>query len=496
MAVIDGTPNADYLYGDTSDDVMKGKAGNDQIFADAGADKLYGDEGDDYLNTFVGEYNDYSWLALDTGKNYAYGGSGNDLIDTIAGDVIDGGRGEDEVDVYFNGWTKAIDIDLTKDAATRLAKLSGSKFTSVEVFSVGGTDFNDHVTLGTSGKSGLIQATAEGFGGNDVLTGGSGYNKLYGGEGNDVLKGKDGDDTLEGGLGDDKIDGGHGNDTVTYFEAVDAVTVDLKITKAQNTGGAGKDTLTSIENLTGGSRDDVLKGTDAANTIRGYLGNDTLYGRGGDDRLLAGRGNDVLDGGDGKDTALFGSDTRYGVTVDLTKSGVQTIYRLPSGPVQTVKLTSIENLSGTISDDSLKGNKSANILTGLDGNDVLDGGSGDDILNGGLGQDTLTGGYGKDRFVYSGLDDSNTAFSDTITSFAREDKIDLSAIDANAGKSGDQAFKFVDHFTGKSGQLALVHNAQIGLDVIQGDVNGDKHADFAIILGTGHAAIDATSFVL
>ena len=62
---------------------------------------------------------------------------------------------------------------------------------------------------------------------------------------------------------------------------------------AQDTGGAGSDTLTNIENLTGSAHDDTLTGDANANTLSGLAGDDTLQG---------GAGNDTLDGGDGTAT--------------------------------------------------------------------------------------------------------------------------------------------------------------------------------------------------
>jgi Ca2+-binding RTX toxin-like protein len=76
------------------------------------------------------------------------------------------------------------------------------------------------------------------------------------------------------------------------------VTVSLEIVGAQNTDGAGSDTLTGIENLTGSS------------------GSDVLTGDAGDNTLIGGAGNDTLDGGDGIDTASYASATSA-VTVSL-----------------------------------------------------------------------------------------------------------------------------------------------------------------------------------
>ena len=83
---------------------------------------------------------------------------------------------------------------------------------------------------------------------------------LTGDAGNNVLGGLDGDDLLNGGAGDDILVGGDGNDTASYADAASAVTVSLAIAAAQNTGGAGTDTLIAIENLTGSNFNDTLTG--------------------------------------------------------------------------------------------------------------------------------------------------------------------------------------------------------------------------------------------
>ena len=63
------------------------------------------------------------------------------------------------------------------------------------------------------------------------------------------LTGSDFDDTLEGNAGNNVIVGGAGADTVSYAHAAAGVTVSLAMTKAQNTMGAGSDTLSGFENI-------------------------------------------------------------------------------------------------------------------------------------------------------------------------------------------------------------------------------------------------------
>ncbi|MGI9328122.1 MAG: DUF4347 domain-containing protein, partial [Pseudomonadales bacterium] len=73
-----------------------------------------------------------------------------------------------------------------------------------------------------------------------------------------VINGTAGDDVLASGAGDDVIDGLAGYDTVDYGAATSAVTVDLTITTAQDTGGAGIDTFSSIEGVIGSTYNDTF----------------------------------------------------------------------------------------------------------------------------------------------------------------------------------------------------------------------------------------------
>ncbi len=61
-------------------------------------------------------------------------------------------------------------------------------------------------------------------------------------------------------------------------------TVDLSISKAQNTG-QGRDQLRSIENVETSGGKDHLVGSNAANILKSGSGNDVLSGSGGKDRL-------------------------------------------------------------------------------------------------------------------------------------------------------------------------------------------------------------------
>lgn len=143
---------------------------------------------------------------------------------------------------------------------------------------------------GTNGDNILV----DGLAGGHTLNGENGNDILIGNDGNDTLNGGNNNDLLVGGSGDDALNGGSGTDTAGYFDAISGVTVDLSIGAAQNTGGAGSDTLNSIENLVGSRFGDVLTGTSGTNSLVGLDGDDILIGSGGSDTLTGGQGADTF----------------------------------------------------------------------------------------------------------------------------------------------------------------------------------------------------------
>lgn len=154
-------------------------------------------------------------------------------------------------------------------------------------------------------------------------------------------------------------------------------------------------------------------------------------------------------------------------------------------------LLGIDKISGTGNDvaNAIVGNKAGNVLSGLGGNDVL---------TGALGRDVLTGGAGNDRFDFNAIGETSKAAAtrDVVTDFSHgHDKIDLATIDARTTAAGNQAFKFIAQqaFHHKAGELHVVKLA--GHSVVEGDVNGDGHADFQIDL-KGSVFLTAVDFVL
>ena len=213
------------------------------------------------------------------------------------------------------------------------------------------------------------------------IDGDSSNNILSGTSGSDTIYGFDGDDTLIGGLGNDVLNGGNGIDTASYEDMTAAVTVSLALTGQQNTGAAGRDTLNSIENLTGGAAGDTLTGDGQNNILDGGRGADKLDGGAQNDILLGGGGSDKLTGGAGIDRARY--DTQ--VTLDLATASNS------NGAAAGDTFFNIEIFELSSFADTFVGGK---------GDDIVYGNAGNDKLTGGAGLDTLYGGDGIDQFRF------------------------------------------------------------------------------------------------
>jgi serralysin len=270
-----------------------------------------------------------------------------------------------------------------------------------------------------------------------------------------------------GGLGNDKLNGGAGIDTASYAGAGAGVTVNLGLTSAQNTVGAGTDTLLSFENLTGSSFNDTLTGTS---------------------------GNNVLTGGSGTDTVSY-ANAGAGVTANLGLTAAQNTVGAGADT-----LLSFENLTGSSFNDTLTGNSGNNVLNGDLGNDKLFGGAGNDIVAGGNGNDTLSGGLGIDYFCFNTSlntttnDDLITDFNPTDDSIQLENSI-MTALGSTTGTLASS--KFYAGAAAHDADDAIIYNHSTGGLYYDSDGTGSSAAvQIATIGTTTHASLTYADFLV
>ena len=252
-----------------------------------------------------------------------------------------------------------------------------------------------------------------------------------------------------------------------------------------------------------------INGTAAAETLVGTDGNDIVNALGGNDAIRALAGDDVIDGGSGSDRMEggVGNDSYYvnvttDNTVELPGQGVDTVISIVTltlkANVENLTLAGTSGISGTGTADAnvIVGNDGKNTLKGLAGDDLLRGGLGVDALDGGLGADLLEGGGGADKFVFRADIDvggGDTGLGhDTVTDFATGDRLDFSPIDAKSATSGsNDAFSFIAAaaFGGSAGQLRYVVDAVNDRTYVEGDTDGDRTADFQLVLLGTHTLI-------
>nr|WP_276553714.1 hypothetical protein [Shinella kummerowiae] len=226
-----------------------------------------------------------------------------------------------------------------------------------------------------------------------------------------------------------------------------------------------------------GKGDFLGRGNSADNRLFGNLGDNKLFGLDGNDRLTGGYGNDILIGGNDADRLIGGDGNDTASYQGASGAVIASLedHRLNTSDATGDLYFSVENLVGSSFADRLAGDTAVNAITGAAGNDTL---------IGGVGADKLYGGAGADTFAFRSQGESTLAVRDTIYDFSRVggDKIDLSAIDADANGAADQAFTFIgtNAFSGVAGELRYVK--RVGDTFVNGDVNGDGVIDFSVRL--------------
>ena len=229
----------------------------------------------------------------------------------------------------------ATNLNITGDSASLALTLTAASLTTIDASAYEGTvtatlqaagSYNgaigvDNIT-GSSGAD-LINGNA----GNDVLSGEAGADTLNGGAGNDQLTGGAGADVIDGGDGTDTLIASGGDSNTGGPSAITGVVVNLSgstISYASvfsatgaylsgaltgiETGKVGylfggesslnittQDTVSNIENVTGGTGADYIVGSSAANVITGGAGVDTMTGGAGNDVFIVGGNSGDLD---------------------------------------------------------------------------------------------------------------------------------------------------------------------------------------------------------
>jgi len=460
-----GTAAAETIDGGNTNDLIDGLAGNDTLEGGAGNDTLVGG----------------------TGADSMAGGTGNDLyfVDNAADVVVEASNGASPLAASPPALEGIID---TVIAAINYSLANVAYVENITL--AGGARAGTGNTLNNVINGNGLANTLSGLSGQDTLSGGDGNDALEGGTGNDSLVGGNGNDLLRGQTGNDRLIGGAGVDWAYYNGSTAAVTVNLALTAGQNTGGAGTDTLSTIERLLGSAYSDRLTGNGAANYLRGESGNDILAGGGGNDIVSGGNGNDILRGQAGNDQLIGGtgsdwayySDAASAVNVNLTSTAAQN-----TGGAGSDTLSAVENLLGSSYHDTLTGSSAANSLSGGAGNDTLTGRSGNDSLTGGAGADgfvfnaSLSASANVDRISdFNAVNDTLRLDDDVFTAIA------LGALSGAAFRSGAVT-------TAQDATDRIIYNTTSGRLYYDADGQGGAAATHFATL-TGAPTITAADF--
>lgn len=486
-----------------------------------------GTEGDD---TFFGDWEINYFDLTDGGSDTAYGNRYDDHF--MFGATFD------ETDRVDGGDLNQLNQLVLEGDYSRRLTMNGTMVKNISVVFLGGSyEYNLKLAGDLVAPDQWIGFTASAFDkatitldATDAIGGvafGSGMStaRFFGGTGQDSLNLSQGARV--------RFDGGAGLNTLTFGTATRGVTVDLSLSDVFQNTRNGVVSLTNVSSVYGTRFADRLMGDDQNNFIVGYGGRDRIAARGGDDYIFLAPGISsaadaetriTVDGGDGNDIVSFFAThyQRIGVVVDLN------VRRAQDTNYGSIIFRSVENITGTLRNDTLTGDRNANILLGNEGADVLSGGGGDDILHGdaygifdrdemrlavtpvlddaladtldggngddwidggggddiiigGRGADILIGGAGNDLFVYNDIKDSTAHKADTIRDFETGDRIDLSAIDSDLATPGDQAFH-LGRTEGRAGDIVVDYLGDNDQTRIRLYVDGDARPDGLIYL--------------
>ncbi|BBK42249.1 hypothetical protein STVA_22690 [Allostella vacuolata] len=331
MANVNGTAGPDLLTGTATDDVIQGFEGADTI------DGLGGDDRVDYRQS-----------------------PGPVIANFAAGTIQDGYGTTDSVR----------DIEMVTGSAANDSLIGGDPTnSSFEAFEgMAGADTmdggagSDRVQYQYSPAGVIVDLAAgtaeDGFGTSDVFFN---MERVRGSQHADTLLGggaaNAGYEDFEGLGGADLIDGRNGYDEVNYQNAPAAIRFDFALGTVQD-GYGSIDTVRGIEAVVGSRHDDTLLG-----------GNPDLDSL---EHFRGGVGDDWIDGGRGFDAVDYAFSSKA-VDVDLVSGVAQ------DGLGGTDRLFGIEQVRGSVFDDTILGTAGSELIEGRAGSDRIDGGEGIDI---------------------------------------------------------------------------------------------------------------------
>ncbi|HYD25559.1 MAG TPA: M10 family metallopeptidase C-terminal domain-containing protein [Croceibacterium sp.] len=442
---LDGTPDADTIEARGGDDTVNADEGDDIVLAGLGKDLIYGQAGNDGL--YFGAYFDFLDLAD--------GGAGaNDQLG------LQGNYGASGTPLTLSAGNM-VDIEL-------MALLSGS---NTDFGDTGGQLYDYYLTTDDANVAAgrrLIVSFNQLLAGEDVGFDGSaetdGYFLTYGGEGADRVTGSQLDDGFFFG----------GN----RWGASDAVSGQAGLNDQLGLQG----NYSGAEAITFGASQ--LTGVEALVMLSG---SDTRFGSAGSSYSY--------------DVTLHDGNVAVGERMFVVANGLTADETLTfDGSAEADGHLFV--FSGA-ADDEIHGGGAADELYGGGGNDVLHGGGGGTVRDGG---DRMTGGEGDDTFLYTSIDEASPNAINYIWDFTQgDDRIDLSAIDANTATPANDAFSFIGTaaFSGAPGELRIFARGSLSSPhwVVQGNVDGvageNGYTDFnMLVYGTGLTPLTGSDFVL
>jgi Ca2+-binding RTX toxin-like protein len=451
--VVVGTDGDDVLIGGDGNDLLIGRRGNDLMLGGAGDDEFVWNPGD---GNDVLEGQDGTDLLLFNGSNaaenisiFANGGRIRFFRDVanVTMDLDDVEQvqfialdGADTITVGDLSGTDATDVGIDLSApglpgvgdgeADRIlvSATSGDDvvpvLSSVDTINVAGLQAvvsifgaepavdhlvvnllgGDDVLDATSLAADMIQLTANGGLGDDVILGSPGNDLLNGGDGDDLVLAGAGDDRMAWNPGDDNdtLEGQAGLDTLLFVGANVAENISIlanggRVIFFRNIANVVMDCDEVEEilfNALGGADTIVVNDLSGTDVIRVGLALQAVNGLGDaqpDSVIVNGTtGDDVIVVvGDGSGVSVLGLSARVDITGSEPPNDRLTINALAGDDV-----VEGSGLQAGVIGFAADGGDGADVLIGSDGPDTLLGGPGDDVLLGGLGLDILDGGPG------------------------------------------------------------------------------------------------------